>query len=80
MYSSNRCPAECSVFGETATHVVLKTHLATAFYRTLRRRTIFAIADMYQTESPSSVLQVFRMARLVRATGRHMVIQPQIQP
>ena len=37
MYSSNRCPAECGVFGETAAHVVLKTQLATAFYRTLRR-------------------------------------------
>ena len=36
MYSSNRRPAECSVFGETATHAVLKTQLATAFYRTLR--------------------------------------------
>jgi len=24
MYSSNRCPAECSVFGETATHVGLE--------------------------------------------------------
>jgi len=36
-YSSNRCPAECNVFGETATHVVLKTQLTTAFYRTLRR-------------------------------------------
>jgi len=37
MYSSNRCPAKCSVFGETTTHVVLKTQLATAFLQNFKK-------------------------------------------
>ena len=48
-YSSNRCPAECNVFGETATHVVLKTQLTTAFYRTLRRcKNYFCLVRLLQ--------------------------------
>jgi len=74
MYSSNRCPAECSVFGETATHVVLKTQLATAFYRTLRKcKNYVCLVRLLQICTKQNhhdlLLQVFRMARLVRATG-----------
>ena len=48
MYRSNRCHAECSVFGETATHVVLKTQLATAFYRNLRCKNYFCLVRLLQ--------------------------------
>jgi len=69
MYSSNRCPAKCCLFGETTTHVVLKTQLATAFYRTLRRcKNYFCLVRLLQICTKQNH-QVFRMARLVRATG-----------
>jgi len=67
---------KCGKFGETATHVVLKTQ---QLHLTVRISYLFLVRPLQTCiKQNHHVLQVFRMACLVKVIGIHKMIQHQI--